>query len=429
MCLTFGSGNRFQNILQSDLPEDTEMAFRGVKELAVDETLLQWDEICHITANFSSLTALYAGSNQLSRLSPIPESSLTTTLTSIYLEFNHFTSLTDVASLTSLTALKNLYLKGSNISTITSDTTEGPPVFSKTLTYLDISYNKIHNWSFVDAIPDSFPGVTSLRLAHNPVYDNPGFGSNETAATETATAASSKASVTEEAYMITVGRLASLRSLNFSAVTTTDRTNAEMFYLSRIGRQLASVPDNPEAEGRVTAQHRRYAELCGLYGEPVVVRRREVNAAFLESRLINTTFRFQGQGQQQKQGSDGTQLEDVVVAVEKKVQIPKSFDIYAVKGIAGGLFGYAPLKLRLIWETGEWDPVAGFDEEAGDNSDDEEIVVVQEEENETQEGDEGIQTKNRAGRWVKREVELSDSPRQFGFCVDGMDVTIRVEPR
>lgn len=162
------------------------------------------------------------------------------------------------------------------------------------------------------------------------------------------------------------------------------------------------------------AQHRRYKELCDLYGEPVVNRRKEVNPAFLEARLINVTFRFHT--------SDG----EAEAVVETRAQIPKSFDIYAVKGIAGRLFERAPLSLRLVWETGEWDPVAGYDDEAGDSSEDEEVAEEQREEKEYSEAQ---QPTNRAGRWIKREAELSDSPRQFGFCVDGFDVTIRAEPR
>lgn len=377
---------------------------------------MSWDEICHIARQFASLSLLYSSSNQLSRLSPIPTSPVTTSLTSVYLEFNDFTSLSDIASLATLNSLHDLHLKGNSISVIESDSTDGPPVFSKTLVYLDISYNKIHKWSFIDALPDSFPGLTSLRLAHNPVYDNPGSDIASDSAISAITAA--KATVTEEAYMLTIGRLASLTSLNFSAITPTDRNNAEMFYLSRIGRQLASVPETPEAEAKVIAQHRRYKELCDLYGEPVVNRRKEINPAFLEARLINVTFRFHNtldQSQSEKQ-----------ITIEKRTQIPKSFDIYAVKGIVGRLFDRAPLKLRLIWETGEWDPVAGYDDDdAGDSSEDEDIVVQQEET--AKDGD--SQRANRAGRWVKREAELNDSPRQFGFCVDGFDVTIRVEPR
>lgn len=410
-CLTPGSGNRFQDVLHDTSLKKANAVFQGVKELAVDETLLPWDEICHIATKIPSLSLLYASSNQLTRLSPIPPSPLTTSLTSVYLEFNDFTSLSDIASLTALTCLHDLHLKGNSISAVESDSTDGPPVFSNTLIYLDISYNKIHQWSFIDAIPDSFPGLTSLRLAHNPVYDNPGFEN----ASESAVSAA-KATVTEEAYMLTIGRLASLTSLNFSAITPTDRNNAEMFYLSRIGRQLASVPDTPEAESKVIAQHRRYKELCDLYGEPVVNRRKEINPAFLEARLINVTFLFYTLDP--NAGEQG-------VAVEKRAQIPKAFDIYAVKGIAGRLFGHAPLKLRLVWETGEWDPVAGYDEDAGDSSEDEDEVVEQEEA--AKDGE--AQSTNRAGRWIKREAELNDSPRQFGFCVDGYDVTIRVEPR
>lgn len=383
---------------------------------------MPWDEICHIATKFSSLAILYASRNQLSRLSAVPPSTLTTTLTSVFLEFNDFTSLSDLASLTALTALRNLHLKGSNISVIESDSTEGPPVFSQTLTYLDISYNKIHRWSFVDSLPDSFPGLTSLRLAHNPVYENPGFDAAVTPAATSSSCsadASAKATVTEEAYMLTIARLAPLTSLNFSAITPTDRTNAEMFYLSRIGRQLSSVPDTPDAEAKVVAQHRRYKELCDLYGEPVVVRREEINPAFLEARLVHVLFRFQPSPHHEGQG-DSMQVD----VAEKRTQIPKSFDIYAVKGIAGRLFGRPPLRLRLIWETGEWDPVAGFDEEVGDSSDDEEVVLEQEKKE-----DGNTQPQNRAGRWIKREVELNDSPRQFGFCVDGLDVTIRIEPR
>lgn len=395
-----------------------------MKELALDETLLSWDSICQISQCFPSLATLHASTNQLSRLSPFGATPAMETLTTLYLEFNDFTALSDLACLAQLASLKNLHLKGNNISTITADTSQDNPVFGHTLTHLDISYNKISNWSFVDALTDSFPGLNSLRLAHNPVYEDPGFDQSN-APSSGAGAAGSKATVTEEAYMITVARLACLQTLNFSAVTSTDRTNAEMFYLSRIGRQLASVPDSPEAEAAVTAQHRRYRELCELYDEPVVVRRKEVNPAFLEARLVNVAFRF-------CESAQGTGDGGGVEAVEKHAQVPKTSDIYAVKGIAGRLFGHEPLKLRLVWETGEWDPVAGFDD-AGDSSDEEdEIVAGDGESSETApaaQNDMTARLDSKTGRWIKREEELRDSPRQFGFCVDGLDVTIRVEPR
>lgn len=160
-----------------------------------------------------------------------------------------------------------------------------------------------------------------------------------------------------------------------------------------------------------------------------MVRRKEVNPAFLEARLVSVTFRFHPGG-----GDSASQGDDVV---EKQARIPKSFDIYAVKGIAGKLFGYPPLKLRLVWETGEWDPVAGFDQEAGDSSEEEEEELEAEREerdiddatvSHVHDGSD-VQSETKAGKWVKREAELRDSPRQFGFCVDGLDVTIRVDSR
>lgn len=369
---------------------------------------------------------LHASTNQLPRLSPsFGASTILNTLHTLYLEFNDFTAISDLACLAQLTSLKNLHLKGNNISTVTTDESHNTPVFSATLTHLDISYNNINNWSFVDALPHSFPGLNSLRLAHNPVYEDPGFDKSGDATSSSAAGPSgSKATVTEEAYMITVARLGCLQTLNFSTITPTDRTNAEMFYLSRIGRQLSSVPESPEAEAKVIAQHRRYAELCELYDEPVVVRRKEVNPAFLEARLVNVAFRFVPS--QQADGDDSG-----VKTVEKHVQIPKTSDIYAVKGIAGRLFGHEPLKLRLIWETGEWDPVAGFDD-AGDSSDEEEDTAREQEavtEAPSTQEEAITRLESKTGRWIKREEELKDSPRQFGFCVDGLDVTIRVEPR
>lgn len=204
--------------------------------------------------------------------------------------------------------------------------------------------------------------------------------------------------------MFTIARISSLQSLNFIPITPSDRANAEMFYLSRIAKDLASVPES--AEESVISQHPRYADLCKIYGEPDIIRREEVNPAFLEARLVSVTFYHVKQD------------------ARRTSRIPKSFDVYSVKGVAGKLFGLRPLGLRLIWETGEWDPVAGYYEGDGDSSEDEmEADEVADVHMATEEGE----TEGKPGRWVKREVELRDGPRQLGYCVDGLDVTIRVE--
>ncbi|KAH7197005.1 uncharacterized protein B0J16DRAFT_10926 [Fusarium flagelliforme] len=383
------NGNRFQEILDNK----TENVLSNVKELSLEETAMSWEEVCHIATKCPSLAALDAGSNQLQSIPELNYGTLPLTLTSINLEINEFSTFVDVSTLTSLTSLRNIHLKGNNITAIAPEGVEGP-IFSESVQYLDVSYNNIQSWTFVDQLPKHFPGLVGLRIGHNPFYD--------------AADADAKASSSEESHMFTIARLASLKSLNFSQVTPADRTNAEMFYLSRIGKQLAAAPE--EAEAEVLALHPRYTELCEIYGAPNIVRRSEVNQAFLEARLVTVGFHLEG-------------------GEEKSTKIPKSYDIYAVKGIAGKLFGLSPLKLGLIWETGEWDPVAGFDDQEGESSDEEEAEEERERKDVDANAAEEEENTGKPGRWVKREVELKDGPRQLGYCVDGLDVKIRVEAR
>ena len=380
-------------MLQDQSLVDCHSALEGVQELALEDTLLDWGELCYVAGKFPSLASLSAGSNQLSMLPPVEYSTLTSALTTLNLEYNDITTLADLGSLTSLTALRNLHLKGNKITHIAPPGVSAP-VFPSSVQYLDVSYNEISDWSFVDRLPIHFPGITGLRITHNPVY-------------HTTADPGAKALSSEDAHMFTVARIASLRSLNFTAISPADRGNAEMFYLSRVARQLAAVPE--AAEDPVRAQHPRYAELCAIYGEPDVIRRDEVNPSFLEARLVTVRFYCRDGG-------------------ERTTRIPKSYNVYAVKGIAGKLFGLAPLRLRLVWETGEWDPVAGFYDRDGDSSSDDESDVedaAPEEQEEQTEGD----GEGKPGRWVKREVELKDGPRQLGYCVDGLDAIIRVEER
>lgn len=416
------NGNRFLDVLEDTRLQGAGKEFQGVRELVLEENLLEWEEICHIASKFLALSILSASANQLSLLSPIPPVPFTSTLVSIDLEYNHFTSLTDIAPLAAIASLKNLHLKGNRISTPSpAPISEPAPVFPPTLNYLDLSYNQVTTWTFVDALPASFPGLVSLRFAHNPIYDNPELDSNQGLSNKAATTTENKGVAnTDEAYMLLVGRLPNLKTLNFSTITAADRTNAEMYYLSRIARQLSAVPET--LEGEVLARHRRWGELCEIYGEPAVVRQQEVNPNFLEARLVTVHFCFvQGTG-----GQSDSSIRKVTT------RIPKSFDIYRVKSMAGKLFGLPPLKLRLVWETGEWDPVAGFDDQDGDSSEDEELEAERERRDEEHGGVDSVgetSHSGRGGRWIKREVELRDGPRQFGYCVDGLDVRVRVESR
>ena len=64
----------------------------------------------------------------------------------------------------------------------------------------------------------------------------------------------------DEGYMLTLARLGQLETLNFSRITPQERRNAEMYYLSRIAKAVAEVPEDKDAE--LLACHPRYEELC-----------------------------------------------------------------------------------------------------------------------------------------------------------------------
>ena len=292
-----------------------------------------------------------------------------------------------------------MHLKGNKISSIDKEGYQLSSfhAFGAKLKYVDLSYNAIASWGFIDDLPQVFPGLEELRLSHNPIYDSLSKENDNIGI--------------EEGYMLTLARLKNLKSLNFSKITVADRLNAEMFYLSRIAKAMAEVPESEEHT--VTSQHKRYAELVKQYGAPSIVRKSEgaINPNFIEARLIRFTFYL-----------PPNTLAGQEVVVTKERELPKSFDIYRVKGIVGKMFGISPMKLRLVWETGEWDPVAGYEDDEGGSDDEGQSVEF----NGATAEERPAQEK---GRWMERKIEIEDGTRQVGFCVDGMDAMVRVELR
>jgi tubulin-specific chaperone E len=394
------SGNRFP-LAPVELDQaNSHRAFGGVKELGIDEIFLSWEDICLLVEAFPNVTTLSANSNELTLLQDSPtilRSIHKFQLTALKLEYNTFTSLGDLSSLSGLHSLERLYLKGNQIKSI-SHGKGNRSIFGKQLQYVDLSYNDIANWDFVDQLPDVFPGMTALRFSHNPIY-------------EFAMKGEGSAASVEEGYMLTLARIANLKSLNFSHITPAERTNAELFYLYWIGKAMAAVPESQERN--IITKHKRFEELCKIYGPPTVVRASSVtNPGFLEARLIKFTF-YMPPNIKYSQESE----------VSRVQEIPKGFDIYQVKGIVGALFGLKPLRLQLIWETGEWDPVARYEGEGGDSSEGEEEDRRLDLDSSQPEAGRG------KGMWMRREVELEDGTRQVGFWIDGTEAKVRIELR
>ena len=359
----------------------------------MDEMCLSWESILKFAHQFHSLKALTASSNELETLQLPLDSSLrktvqlAQTLTSLTLEYNQFRSLSDLAPLQSIPSLEKLLLKGNKISKISAEGARNELQFGGNLYYVDLAENEISSWDFVDGLAAVFPGMTALRISHNEIYQSDTV--EELAPVSL-----------EEPWMVTLARLRNLTSLNYSSISSKERSIAEDYYLKQIAKAMAAVPK--ESEHKITSQHKRYDELCKIHGVPDVVRKQSetANPGFLESRLVKFTFHMPPD---KKSGQEKN--------ITKRREIPKGFDLYRVKGIVGPMFGIQPRKLKLMWETGAKDPVAGYDEKIdGDNS---------------PVSDQHGNTEN--DRSVAREIELEDGTKTIERYIEGMEATVRVE--
>jgi hypothetical protein len=331
-------------------------------------------------------------------------------ITTLNLEWNEIISLSSIRHLSSLQHLEHLSLRGNNIRTITEDPNSTIDFqFPPTVHSLDLSLNQISSWTFVNHLATLFPGLTTLRLSRNPLYEQPPLPAAIAAATSSTSA--SKPMTVDEAFMLTLSRFpTTLRTLNFSNISLQDRSNAEMYYLSLIGKTLSATSE--EEEPSILAEHPRYAELCELYGEPNITRavlsdgsgKRMIHPRSVAARLVKMAFRLSGSDRQ----------------IHVK-EIPGSFNSYQVKALVARLFGLPPFGFKLTWETDEWDPVEkdageeGADWD-GDSDDEAQVVSI----NPSSEDN---------SRFVRREIELVESTRDIGFLFQGEigEMKIRVD--
>ncbi|KAJ5089457.1 hypothetical protein N7532_008141 [Penicillium argentinense] len=398
------NGNRLHAL------EDS-LVFEAITELHLEETLLSWEEIVTVASRFPSLTSLTASGNQLSTLSR----PLTSSITKLTLENNEITSLSAIRHLARMPNLEHISLRGNNITSINDDKDTKPDFyFPHTVCSLDLSRNNISSWAFLNDLSSMFPSLSTLRISGNPLYDLSPLPPSVAAATSTMGA--SKPMTVDEAFMLTLSRFPpSLRMLNFSTISVQDRSNAEMYYLSLIGKELSATAETEEPE--ILAAHPRYNELCDQYGAPTITRAivgdgsggRTIHPRSVAARLVKMAFRLQGQ-------SGGSDMQ-----VQLK-EIPTSFDSYQVKALVSRLFGLEPYSFKLIWETDEFDPVETTTLDDGKADWDEDS------EDEMHAFDRASASAD-TSRFVRREIELVDSTRDIGFLFQGElgEVKIRVE--
>ena len=383
-------GNRFSTCSFTDAEAECfKSIFGKVQSLSLEDTLLNWNDVVKIVSSFGSLLSLAISSNHFEQLDHFSIAQFPQSITRITLEYSDFTSLSDLSVLNNLRNLETLVLKNNAISDLNNST--DPIQFPQSLREVDLSHNDISSWSFISALHDIFPGMTSLRVAHNPLFQS----------LQTPDGRSLSA---DDGYMLTIARLSRLKILNYSPVSPKDRLNAESYYLSLIAQELSLTPAI-DADTIITG-HPRWMELCEEYGEPVIRRSGEkrLNPNSLEAQLIRFRFRLD------EEAAVGIASSDRLYEVE----LPKSFSIYRVQGVVGKHFGLRPWTLRLVWETGEWD-----------------VSKPREQENfaEWDSEDDDGQESNLGNERVRRVVELVPGTREIGTWVEGSEVNIMAKVR
>ncbi|KAH8731181.1 tubulin-specific chaperone E [Phaeosphaeriaceae sp. PMI808] len=369
-------GNRFRDTSLTDEEKERCLSiFANINTLKLEENLLPWEDIARITHMFPNLSIFGAASNLYTTLTP---HTLNTTITELSLEDNLISSLTAIESLTTLPNLKKLILKENKISEI-NNPGSSLPVFSSTLVEVDLSFNEVATWNFIENLAKTFPGLTSLRVSQNPLY-------------ESLQAPDGRTLTADDGYMLTLARLGNITTLNYSPINPKERLNAESYYLSMIVKQVQFAPENLQEQ--ILQSHPRYKWLCGEYGEPDL--RRSVNAVnpnSLAARLLRIQF---------------------YLATDKskryESEVPKSCTAYTVLGMVGRHFDIKPMMCKLIWESGDWMPAQGNAEKP-----DEDGWVSEDSEAEAQ-----------IDR-VMQEVEIVPGSRSIGTWIDGSEATVRVE--
>jgi len=375
---------------------------------------------------FSSLSTLSLSRNQLSGFCSSKASMDVSWLSvkTLILENNEFTDLNALDDVFRVfPSLTTVSLQGNELSSIgtgildTASSSNPSPFLS--LESLNISRNKINDYSFVDDIPTIFANLTSLRISNNPLYDSP--PQDETQPLQSRSS--------DTSYYLTLARIPSLKTLNYSTITPRDREEGEIYYLSVADKAIDSAVRQTTDGSTLEAQlqklkrsYRLYETLCVKYDRINHFQQSQISKPIqqvhdpgtLASRLPNVTFYIPYDERSYSR------------------QIPSTVSVYSLKALASRTLNLPALQFRLIYESDELDPVResisteDWDEWGNWDVDaPEERGAVHMEE----QWIDGVLLQD-GTRWKKRETEIVNSMRAWGDVLEMgvMDVRIRVEP-
>jgi tubulin-specific chaperone E len=389
---------------------------------------------------FPTLKTLSLAQNELESMAPSenPQMISLASIETLVLEKNAFRSLSPLASMSSaFPQLKDLSLQQNRIDKIgelNAAEMSNLNLF-KSLRSLNLSRNMITDFAFVDQLALLFPSLTSLRISNNPLYEN--FSASVPGQPNTRS---------DIPYSFTVARIPSLNVLNYTTITSRDREEGEIYYISTAGKEIAALLEATVDQDRsatinlAQSKHPRYEALCRQYDRDSVFDQYTLDlgnsrsskpvqtsvAGSLAARLVVATFYVPASSHQ-----------------VLKRKLARTIDVYRIKALISREMKLRPLQFRLIYESEELDPIRDSVEQKSsdwetwgdwDVDDDVESDIA-----ESQSAPENILHETwtdgvllRDGKkWKKREVEIVDGTKAWGDYIGDDEiraVTVRVEP-
>lgn len=411
------NGNRFHSCNRLRKPGDS--PFGEVQELYIEECLLNWEQAFSFVdkTDFPNLRLLSLSGNEL--VGPMtPLRSSLPSLRELKLDFNRFRNLAELTQLnTCFPNLATLSLRGNQISTVTCVSASTRDNFP-TISSLSLSHNNIFTWSFVDDLNLAMPALRALQISSNPLFENdskldPQALSPPSSMVSTLTVLAQHESTLEAYSMAVLARLGNITSLNYSHITPQERLNGELYYLAEVDKELAETSFD-----LVDRAHPRYLELCRKYDRDPVTRS-SVKAdkgvsplSSLPERFVNIRFYWSSQD---KEGLK-----------EYHKVVPKSIDIYRLKGLVMRAFRLRPLSFRLMYESGFEEMLPAQQELSNEDWDRISTSVNAQFDTKSLRMSSNQNTPLQSER---KETELVNSTRELGFFLenDMQNINVRVE--
>ncbi|WRT67964.1 uncharacterized protein IL334_004938 [Kwoniella shivajii] len=266
--------SRFEPLSSTHEPDQLpkfKSTFNNIQELHLSDCCLSWDEICFITLLFPNIRILHLEANRLltnlnRRLEGLRE------LKELRLGGCPISNWNEiVSSLSDLPQLENLDISFTSIRSINSSSSSDTKQFSNLKSIIMVEA-QIRHWNDLDNLSDQLPNLTSIRItiptSPMPIEslsfpsvksDSVGKGLSITKKEEEEGQNEIQLVDEKTLRLICISKFGRLTSFNSGTISSTERRDAELFYISFVRKWVKRNGGDKEERGR-------YQELCGIHG-------------------------------------------------------------------------------------------------------------------------------------------------------------------